>query len=491
MLFVGMILNSNLIAQSTLVIPEVLQSGFLALLAKFDFAIPIPNCNGNYVLIHGLLPRQLEPPVQSITNPTVVKKKFKTLGKLRKSFRKKIKAVDSTVSSAVPDIVINTTSDSSDDVKDAYDHDIDTNDDTPKDFTDASSDHPRPVDKDLVSKEDNVDGFLDSFAELTKTSTSYKKIPSSLPKIHKANVFKPNLFPQLSIVNSPVFEATSDLSSPHEMPSVGGFSLRTTTLHPVLHPSLCRVWLASFVPDGFWPQLFTRIISDDRIKSVLSILLFTPLKNNECTLDYASSSVPPLWKLHQKGLTIEHEKIDLLQLKQVSSKFDKFTNQIELIVCIREISLVYKNYKESESHKSTGNVIRLATSILVLIEQHILDIGEEWFPGVFCGSHNKDVLSFVPCSVCISPTDDQSTSHLASTSQQVLCFNGRQAICFSLKDLLVAHAQPSRSVKCPLHNEIPVQQLAPDMVSMHIILSLYTYYGFIINSVCIVFQRLG
>ena len=465
-----MILNDKLIAQSTLVIPESLQPGFLALLAKFDFAIPC-SCNNTCVLVHGLLPKQVESPVQSLANTSTVVKKSSTLvksltfEKLRKSisFNKRVKS-DSEKPSEAPSVIVYRASDTSDD---KLDDNSNTNNKT-IDFTDASSDYPD--NQEIESKDDSIDGLPDSFLQFKETSNA-RKVPSSLPNIYKANVYHPKSFPQLSIVNTPIFEMTSDLSSPHEMPSFSGFALRAAYSHPTLHPDLCRVWMASFVPDGFWPQLFTRIISDDRIKSVLSTLLFTALKNNECTLDYASTDVPPVWKLHQKGFKIEHENIPLLELKQISNKSsdsvdNEFMNQIELMVYIVEIALVHTEFKESESHKSTENVIRLATSILVLIEQHILDIGEEWFPGVICSTHNKEVLSFVPCSSCLSKKKSQSTSSSANTNYQILCFNGCKATCFSLKDLLFAYSQPSRSIKCPLHEEIHVQQLAPDMVSV-------------------------
>ena len=464
-IFTGMILNDTLIAQSTLMISESLQSGFLALLAKFDFAIP---CNDSHVLVHGLLPKQLETPaaVQPVTTPkkssTLVKSS--TLEKLRKSIKKRIRS-DPEKSPELPDVIVHRVHNSSDDSQD--DNTNTNNKNKTVEFTDGSSDHP--ADKEIESKEVSVDGLPDSYSQFKETSTSHK-FPSSLPNIYKANVYHPKSFPQLSIVNSPVFEMTSDLSSPHEIPSFSGFSLRAAYSHPTLHPNLCRVWLTSFVPDGFWPQLFTRIISDDRIKSVLSTLLFTALKNNECTLDYASTDVQPVWNLYQKGFEIEHESITLLQLKQISnissnSVDDKFTNQIELMVHICNMVLAHKTFKESESHKSTENVIRLGASIMVLIEQHILDIGEEWFPGVICSTHEKEVLSFVPCSSCLSKTNNPSTLSSASANYQILCFDGCKAICFSLKDLLFAYSQPSRSIRCPLHDEIHVQQLAPDMVS--------------------------
>lgn len=412
-----MILSDKVIAQSTLVISKPYQSGFLALLAKFDFAIHIANSNG--LLICGLLPsNHLESPAQSfITIParktTLKKSPFRV--SVRRSFKKRKRPV-STISSEVQGVVK---------VSDSSDINTTTKD---MDLVDTSCDEPTNIEIEL--KDNNFNGPFDSSMEL-------------------------NL--------------TSDLSSPQEVPF--GFSLRASYSHPVLHPNLCRVWLTSLVPDGFWAHLIARIISDDRIKSVLSILLFTALKNKECTLDYENSDVPPLWKLSQKGFAIEYEKITLLQLKQVSNKSrdcadDKFTNQIELIVHVREIALVYK---QNEHHKSAENVIRLATRILVFIEQHILEIGQEWFPGVISyNNHDKEVLSFVPCPSCLSRTNDQSTLDSASTNYKILKIDNCKTICFSLKDLLVAYAQPSRSITCPLHHNIHVQLLAPDMVSTYI-----------------------
>ena len=105
---------------------------------------------------------------------------------------------------------------------------------------------------------DSIDS-IDGITQLNETPTFYKLPSSSLPIMHKRSVCQHESFPQLSLVDTPAFDSTLDLSSPHEMPLFNGFSLKVTYSHPVLHPNLCYVLLASFVPDGFWPQLFTRI----------------------------------------------------------------------------------------------------------------------------------------------------------------------------------------------------------------------------------------
>ena len=456
-----MILANKLMAQSSLVIPESLQSGFLALLAKFDFAIP---CKNNYKLVYGLLPKQLELSAQLVPipvkkEPTLVEKS--PFNKLRKTLKKRsIKAHSK--NSEKSDVIVFSMSNNLDD-----DYNASTNSITKSmNFTDTLYDNH--ANKEKESKGDDSNEAPDSSTGFKRTLT-----PSSLPH-NNSSVHHPKSFPRLSVVDSLTFEAATDLHSPQEIPSFGVFPLKTTYSNPGIHPNLHRVWPASFVPDGFWPQLFTRIISDSHLKSIISIILFTPLKNNECTLDYVqSSNVPPVWKLYQKGFTVEHETVPLLQLKQVSSNHsnstDQFTNQIELTIHVCEIMLTHKTYKENESDWSAENVIKLATRILVLIEQHILDIVEEWYPNISCSKYNREVLSFVPCYACLN-TSRQNTLLSVSSNHKILCFDNCKAISFSMKDLLIANAQQSRTIKCPLHSELNVQLLAPDMVSIKCLL---------------------
>ena len=456
-----MILDSKLIVQSSLVIPESLQSGFLALLAKFDFAIP---CKNNYRLVYGLLPKQLELSAQLVPTPvkkepTLVEKS--PFNKLCRTLKKRTIKSHSK-NSEKSDVIVFPMSNDLDD-----DYNASTNSITKSmNFTDTLYDNH--ANKEKESKGDDSNEAPDGSTGLKRTLT-----PSSLPHIYNRSVHHPKLFPRLSVVDSPTFEAATDLHSPQEIPSFGVFSLKTTYSNPEIHPNLHRVWLASFVPDGFWPQLFTRIILDSRLKSIISIILFTALKNNECTMDYVQSSdVPPVWKLYQKGFTIEHETVTLLQLKQVSNygnSTDQFTNQIELTIHVCEIVLAHKTYKENESDQSAENVIKLATRILVLIEQHILDIVEEWYPNISCSKYNREVLSFVPCYACLNASGENNLLSVRSI-YQILCFDNCKAISFSMKDLLTAYAQQSRTIKCPLHSELNVQLLAPDMVSIKCLL---------------------
>ena len=438
-----MVLKDDLIAQSTLMIPEHCQSGFLALLAKFDFAIP---CDDKCVFVHCLLPKELDSSAKPIeaTRTSVANCLVPNICKIYKN-----------ISSSFAEMI--------DGIKEIKSKLSEQQDAKPKLHRNSLNSN---INEDSLHQ-DHV-GLGDRAHVQRSNSLSHCK---SGVLSHDEDDCA-HRFPYFNIVDSASFEdsISSSLSSSVDEKQW----LKTADLNPVLHPSLRRIWLASFIPDGFWPQLLAKIILDDAIHSTLSAILSTVLQNSEYTLDHASTDASSLWRLSQLGLAIEYDKIKLVELQQTTNMCDnssdkynlseQYTYQIELTIHIRDIVLVHK--QEAASQDSNCNVIRLATRILVLIEQHILDIGEEWFPGTISDSRNKQILSFVPCPSCISKNDD-NTSYSDCVDHWFLHCNGCKVVCFSFKDLLVAYTLPSRSVKCPLHNDMLVQQLAPDMVSTY------------------------
>ena len=358
---IGIVSNDQVIEQSTLTISRHLQAGFLALLAKFNFAI---SYKSDCLLVHTLLPKHLGYSVQPLIRINSASRRLE-----------------------------------------------DTTANTESTANDQSEMFPKPK---LVSSQE--------FDTTDLPFLPLRKIPSLKPKSLTQNLY--------------------------------------------------RTWLASFIPDGFWPQLLTKIISDDSTSSILSSILFIPLQNNRCSLSYANTGAPSLWKLHQKGFVIEYEKKKLLELREASYKIDNFANelnlskkyasQVELVVYTSQIASLYKECQEDGLRH---NPIRMASKLLVLIEQHILDIGE-WFPDIFCDPQNGEVLSYVPCPLGILQEDECISCFDNSTDYRILCFGGFNVICFSLKDILEAYAKQSKYVSCPTHKRLSVQRLAPDVVSL-------------------------
>ena len=414
-----MVLIDDVVVQSAASIPEHCKSGFLALLAKFDFAIP---CNETYVFVHCLLPKELD----SSTEPTIEATRTSRISKIynciSNSFIEGFKEIKSKLS----------------------------------EHQDKVRSHMSLV----------ASGLGDSITEnsLQQNHTSPRDSHDRCDTQE---------FPNFNIVDSASFETSLNMSSSLHQSDERQWLTRPN-VNPMLHPPLQRVWLATFIPDGFWPQLLAKIILDNAICSALSAILSHALQNNEYTLNHmCSSGALSLWKLSQLGFAIEYDEIKILELKQTTNICDnssdkynlseQYTYQIELTIHIRNILLVHKLETGDEVEDSKANVIRLATHILVMIEQHLLDIGEEWFPGTISDDFSHQILSFVPCPLCVSENDDD-TSYKDCTGQWLLQYGGHKAVCFSFKGLLNAYTLPSRSVKCPLHSDILVQQLAPDMV---------------------------
>ena len=418
---IGMVQKDHIITQSAVSIPEDCQAGFLALLAKFDFAIP---CNDKYVFVHCLLPKELDSSTKAMTEATKTHL-IPNIGKIL------CKGISNSFSEMIGGF---------------------------KEFKSKLSEHQ---DKPRMRMSLVTSGLHDSISEDDLQRDNHDHCDAQ----H---------FPNFNIVDSASFETSLNITASMHQSGERQW-LRTPNVNPMLHPPLQRVWLAAFIPDGFWPQLLAKIILDNAICCTLSAILSHALQNNEYTLDHMSSSGSlSLWKLSQLGLAIEYDDIRLLELKQItntcdntSNKYDlseQYTYQIELTIHIRNIMLVHKLETSDEAEVSKAQVIRLATRILVMIEQHLMDIGEEWFPGTISDARSHQILSFVPCPLCVSENDDD-TSYKDCSGQWFLQCSGHKVVCFGFKRLLNAYALPSRSVECPLHGDILVQQLAPDMVS--------------------------
>ena len=208
------------------------------------------------------------------------------------------------------------------------------------------------------------------------------------------------------------------------------------------------------------------------------------------------SDVTSLWKLCQKGLLIHYEQTKLLQLKEVSNEIrsstkeriylsKKYAAQLELTIYTNQIAL-----RNAYQGRSKQNVTKLASKFLVAFEQHILDIGEEWFPDIFYDTCSRDGLAYIPCPVGLSQDDNGCILHsdgsIDLTHQfRILRFSGRNIFCFSARDLLDAYATQSRCINCPTHKKLLVQQIAPDMVSLFYI----TNYLLLMYIIILVFRR--
>jgi len=241
------------------------------------------------------------------------------------------------------------------------------------------------------------------------------------------------------------------------------------------HPVLSRFWLAHFIPEGFWPRLLCRIASDLEINAIFSnffqITLMRRKPGELHSLSCTDMDGYSLWNLWKTGLAFVHEGMTMLELKQVinSPLAPTFNNQkiftekfrIELAIYVSGISMIH--HHDHSSLLSNDEIVGLCTKLLVLIEQHVIDVGEEWYSGVLTKTPSEDICSYVICSECLA---DQAHKYDADfTKCHSVSVNGEEMFCFAFEELLKCFYF-SKPVRCPYHQSILIQLLAPDIVSV-------------------------
>lgn len=247
------------------------------------------------------------------------------------------------------------------------------------------------------------------------------------------------------------------------------------------HPVLSRIWLAHFIPEGFWPRLLCRIASDLEIDAIFTKFFQITLKHRKPgelhSLSRTDMDGYSLWNLWKTGLAFVHEGMTMLELKQVintplESTFNNqrtFTEKfrIELAIHVSGINIIH--HHSHSSLLSNDETIGLCTKLLVLIEQHVMDVGEEWYSGILSKTPSEDICSYVMCSECLA---NQAHKYDADfTKCQSIPVNGEEMFCFAFEELLKSFYY-SKPVRCPYHQSILIQLIAPDIVSVCVCLHI-------------------
>ena len=242
------------------------------------------------------------------------------------------------------------------------------------------------------------------------------------------------------------------------------------------HPALFRVWLAHFIPEGFWPRLLCRIASDLEIDATFTKLFPSTLKRRQVgelhSLNRTDIEGCFLWNLWKTGLVFVHEGVTLLELKQgingpvdyelvANTYFFNEKYRIEVIVHISSLAVVH-NHDCHQSPLSTKEIVQLGAKLLVLIEQHIIDIGEEWYHNTLSKTEGGNVSSYVVCSECMAWKPAISASNY--TTSYYMSLDDDATVCFAFEDVLKNFVE-SKPLNCLYHQEIPIPLLAPDLVS--------------------------
>ena len=289
-------------------------------------------------------------------------------------------------------------------------------------------------------------------------------------------------YPKFDIVRS--FDSSS--SAYHHLGEPLYESVRDPEINVAYHPPLFRFWLAHFIPEGFWPRLLCRIVTDLEIDATFTQLFPSTLKKREVDESHSLNRTDIegcfLWNLWKTGIVFVHEGVTLLELKQSTNEkvmHDMMTAnshvmfsekyRIEVVVHISSLAVVH--YHDCQ-HCPLPNkeIIKLGTKLLVLIEQHVINIGEDWYHNILSKTAGESVSSYAVCSECLARKPYIYNPEY--TPFYVMSFNGEVALCFAFEDILKSFVE-SKPLKCLCHDEIPIQLLAPDLVSNR----LYTITG--------------
>lgn len=83
--------------------------------------------------------------------------------------------------------------------------------------------------------------------------------------------------------------------------------------------ALCRLYLMSYFPSGFWPRLITRLLGDSTIFSMVLSMYDMPdiLTDNEHFMQHSGTC--PEWKCWQTGMELRYLGVPILSLKEATN----------------------------------------------------------------------------------------------------------------------------------------------------------------------------
>ncbi|XP_065896958.1 leucine-rich repeat serine/threonine-protein kinase 1-like isoform X2 [Dysidea avara] len=267
-----------------------------------------------------------------------------------------------------------------------------------------------------------------------------------------------NNFYNVSLLNSASFEKSTDLLSPYSTYKNYLSTSKAKQHNATLYPPLSRIWLSSFIPDGYWPRLLHRIVSDSEIREVMLKLI--PASQH--------SGKYSLWSLWQSGIAIVYKKTTWLELKHEANFAMDDGKLVSQYKNCRIFLSIYTN-KFVELHENSSNtnylscetVLSLNTKLLVLIEQLILEL-EEWFPATLEHLTSGEVECYIPCYHCTQ--QGEVAYQFTYTDHIVLYHNELQhnIFCFSFKQLLQLYSI-NESPVCQRHGKFSIELCTPDI----------------------------
>lgn len=266
---------------------------------------------------------------------------------------------------------------------------------------------------------------------------------------------------------------------------------------------LSRLLLISYFPSGFWSRLMIRILADNQIGEIAQNLY-------NCENDQKNRIH---WKLWQTGLELYFADHLIFKLREVSQncrntpyrrhlnkfkiKQDGIWSDVDLSrSSILEIFFPLLDFKcEKESVQMSVPVnIQHVTKLLSACVDHVDILLEDWYPTIGTRFvHTSEgrflVTRLISCPICIARTQDHSSSiHGSSETLNGIDknSNGNDQIQINGDMVDIHESSPFQTtfwnylwtieecvlstydkkvLICPIHGDVSVIQIAPDLVS--------------------------
>uniref|UniRef100_A0A0R3RFC1 non-specific serine/threonine protein kinase n=1 Tax=Elaeophora elaphi TaxID=1147741 RepID=A0A0R3RFC1_9BILA len=259
-----------------------------------------------------------------------------------------------------------------------------------------------------------------------------------------------------------------------------------------------RIYMMAYIPSGFWSRLMTRALVDDHITMCVERLLQVEYLSKDSSLEtlneICDKQFLPYWLLWQTGfeiLAFEKTIFVMRQFLPLAEVRDVHYETVEWRCCAEDnnwrtldmsgfslieiiIPAVRINLVNGEKEYVLRSNRAAVTRLLALIVDIMDTLLEDWYPSLgtrFVHTSEGCLLvnRLVPCLKCASSTRDMDAFFKTKKSDDVMCETSpkQKLHAFTVEECILS-AHDGVSLRCPLHSNISVVDIAPDTVFLDI-----------------------
>uniref|UniRef100_A0A0R3QZH9 non-specific serine/threonine protein kinase n=1 Tax=Brugia timori TaxID=42155 RepID=A0A0R3QZH9_9BILA len=259
-----------------------------------------------------------------------------------------------------------------------------------------------------------------------------------------------------------------------------------------------RIYMMAYIPSGFWSRLMTRVLVDDHITMCMERLLEVEYLSEDSSLETLNELCDrkflPYWLLWQTGFEIlAFEKtifvmrqfLPLAEVRDIHYETVEWrccaedsnwrtldisgSSLIEIIIPAVRINLV-SDEKEYVLRSNRAAVTRLLALIVDIMDTLL----EDWYPSLgtrFVHTSEGCLLvnRLVPCLKCASSTRNLDAFFKVKKNDDIICdASPKHKLHAFMVEECILSAHDGVNLRCPLHFDISVVDIAPDTVFLDI-----------------------